>query len=131
MEENHCCACSHRDTLRHSDPSIYKEGAVCKAGRASGGVCRTAGDRRDHPAHHQHRRQYRALRTAELTLQKGQREKQNADLKYSAGLLDREAYLKEEQTWLERTASLDAARLALAEAMDDYDWAVLGFVSLR
>lgn len=72
-----------------------------------------------------------ALRTAELTLQKGQREKQNADLKYSAGLLDREAYLKEEQTWLERTASLDAARLALAEAMDDYDWAVLGFVSLR
>ena len=58
-------------------------------------------------------------------------EKQNADLKYSAGLLDREAYLKEDQTWLERTASLDAARLALAEAMDDYDWAVLGFVSLR
>ena len=72
-----------------------------------------------------------ALRTAEVTLQKGQREKQNADLKYSAGLLDREAYLRQEQSWLDCSASYDAAQLALTNALDTYDWAVAGSVSLR
>ncbi len=72
-----------------------------------------------------------ALRTAEITLQKGQREKQNADLKYSAGLMNRETYLKEEQTWLDRSASYEAAKLALTNALDTYDWAVEGFATLR
>ena len=72
-----------------------------------------------------------ALRTAEIALQKGQREKQNADLKYSAGLLDREAYLRQEQNWLDCSASYDAAQLALTNALDTYDWAVAGSVSLR
>ena len=55
----------------------------------------------------------------------------NADLKYSAGLLDREAYLRQEQSWLDCSASYDAAQLALTNALDTYDWAVAGSVSLR
>ena len=53
-------------------------------------------------------------------------QKQAADAKYRAGLISQTEYLSAEMEYIGQTASYRAADLAFEQAMDTYDWAVLG-----
>ncbi len=66
------------------------------------------------------------LLTAQIAFQKAQGQKQNADVKYNAGLLNQEEYLTEEMNYISQTASYKAADLAFTQAADTYGWAVMG-----
>lgn len=66
------------------------------------------------------------LLTAQIAFQKAQGQKQNADVKYNAGLLNQEEYLTEEMNYIFQTASYKAADLAFTQAADTYGWAVMG-----
>lgn len=66
------------------------------------------------------------LLAAQTAFQKAQGEKQNADIKYKAGLLSQEEYLTEEMNYISQTASYKAADLAFTQAADTYGWAVMG-----
>ena len=66
------------------------------------------------------------LQAAQTAYQKAQGEKQNADIKYKAGLINQEEYLTEEMSYISQTASYKAADLAFTQAADTYGWAVMG-----
>lgn len=52
------------------------------------------------------------------------------DAGYRAGILSGEDYLEAELDFLQATADLQSANLALQQSMDTYDWAVLGALKL-
>ncbi len=66
------------------------------------------------------------LQAACTAFQKAQGQKQNADIKYKAGLLSQEEYLTEEMNYISQTAAYKAADLAFTQAADTYGWAVMG-----
>lgn len=66
------------------------------------------------------------LQAAGTAFQKAQGQKQNADIKYKAGLLSQEEYLTEEMNYISQTATYKAADLAFTQAADTYGWAVMG-----
>ena len=66
------------------------------------------------------------LQAAWTAFQKAQGQKQNADIKYKAGLLSQEEYLTEEINYISQTATYKAVDLAFTQAADTYGWAVMG-----
>ena len=58
-------------------------------------------------------------------------QKQAADAKYRAGLISQTEYLSAEMEYIGQTASYRAADLAFEQAMDTYDWAVLGLAEIE
>lgn len=66
------------------------------------------------------------LQATQTAYQKAQGQKQNADIKYKAGLINQEEYLTEEMSYISQTASYKAADLAFTQAADTYGWAVMG-----
>lgn len=56
--------------------------------------------------------------------------KQQADTKYAIGMLSKDEYLMEELDYVQKEADYQAAGLALQQAMDTYDWAVLGIADV-
>ena len=54
----------------------------------------------------------------------------NAGQKYSLGMLSEAEYLEEQIQYVQKKASFESADLALLSAMETYDWAVLGVVTL-
>ena len=66
------------------------------------------------------------FQAAQTAYQKAQGQKQNADIKYKAGLINQEEYLTEEMSYISQTASYKAADLAFTQAADTYGWAVMG-----
>ena len=73
----------------------------------------------------------KALETAATGYEKAGREKQNADTKYSIGMLSQDEYLREQMNYIQRTAEYRSADLAFTQAMDAYDWAVLGIADIE
>ncbi|MGN0371920.1 MAG: TolC family protein [Enterocloster sp.] len=71
------------------------------------------------------------LETAKTGYQKAQQTKQNADLKYSLGMLSQDQYLAEEMAYIQSTAGYKAADLAFTQSMDTYEWAVLGIADIE
>ena len=61
---------------------------------------------------------------------KAQEAKRVSDLKASAGLIGEEEKLRAELDYVSAEASYNAAALAFLQAMDTYDWAVIGITSL-
>lgn len=72
-----------------------------------------------------------ALEQAQTGYEKARQTKQQADIKYGAGMLSREDYLREELSCIQKEADLKAADLALEQALDTYDWAVLGIADVE
>ena len=58
-------------------------------------------------------------------------QKQAADAKYRAGMISQTEYLSAEMEYIGQTASYRAADLAFEQAMDTYDWAVLGLAEIE
>ena len=58
-------------------------------------------------------------------------QKQAADAKYRAGMISQREYLSAEMEYIGQTASYRAADLAFEQAMDTYDWAVLGLAEIE
>nr|WP_289707229.1 TolC family protein [Enterocloster clostridioformis] len=56
--------------------------------------------------------------------------RQQADVKYAAGLIGRDEYLMEELQFIQKEGDYKAAQLAQQQAMDTYDWGVLGFADV-
>lgn len=54
-----------------------------------------------------------------------------AQSKYHMGMLDKAAYLGEEMQYIQKKAGLESADLELLQALEDYQWAVRGIVSLE
>lgn len=54
-----------------------------------------------------------------------------AQSKYQMGMLDKTAYLTEEMQYIQKKAGLESADLELLQALEDYQWAVRGIVSLE
>ncbi|MCD8221508.1 MAG: TolC family protein [Clostridiales bacterium] len=54
----------------------------------------------------------------------------NAQSKYSMGMLSRAEYLEEELTYIQKEADYKSAQLSLLQAMETYDWAVKGIMDL-
>lgn len=54
-----------------------------------------------------------------------------AQSKYHMGMLDKAEYLGEEMQYIQKQAGLEAADLELLQALEDYQWAVRGIVSLE
>lgn len=71
------------------------------------------------------------LDAAETSWQRAQQEKQNADLKYSIGMLSQEEHIEAEMSYVQAQASYKAADLALTQAIDTYGWAVLGIADME
>ena len=59
----------------------------------------------------------KALETAATGYEKAGREKQNADTKYSIGMLSQDEYLREQMNYIQRTAEYRSADLAFTQAM--------------
>lgn len=55
---------------------------------------------------------------------------QNAQGQYALGMLSRRAYLQEELSYMQKKMAFDLADLALVQALEEYDWAVKGIVTL-
>lgn len=51
-------------------------------------------------------------------------------MKYAAGLIGRDEYLMEELQFIQKEGDYKAAQLAQQQAMDTYDWGVLGFADV-
>ena len=75
----------------------------------------------------QKQQEYSSAKTA---WEKAQETKRIADLKASAGLTGAEDQLTAEMDFASAEASFKAAELAFLQALDTYDWAVTGIVSL-
>ena len=75
----------------------------------------------------QKQQEYNSAKTA---WEKAQETKRIADLKASAGLTGAEEQLTAEMDFASAEASFKAAELAFLQALDTYDWAVTGIVSL-
>jgi len=75
----------------------------------------------------QKQQEYSSAKTA---WEKAQETKSIADLKASAGLTGAEEQLTAEMDFASAEASFKAAELAFLQALDTYDWAVTGIVSL-
>ena len=75
----------------------------------------------------QKQQEYSSAKTA---WEKAQETKRIADLKASAGLTGAEEQLTAEMDFASAEASFKAAELAFLQALDTYDWAVTGIVSL-
>ena len=75
----------------------------------------------------QKQQEYNSAKTA---WEKAQETKRVADLKASAGLTGAEEQLTAEMDFTSAEASFKAAELAFLQALDTYDWAVTGIVSL-
>lgn len=75
----------------------------------------------------QKQQEYSSAKTA---WEKAQETKRIADLKASAGLTGEEEQLTAEMDFASAEASFKAAELAFLQALDTYDWAVTGIVSL-
>ncbi len=68
--------------------------------------------------------------TAKTAYENAGLKKQAADAKYRAGLISQSEYLSAEMEYIQQTAGYKAADLALQQAMDTYDWAVLGLAEI-
>ena len=69
--------------------------------------------------------------SAQIGWAKAQEAKRVSDLKASAGLLGEPERLSTELDYVSAEASFSAASLALLQAMDTYDWAVIGMTGLE
>ena len=72
-----------------------------------------------------------ALEQARTGYEKARINKQQADTKYAIGMLSKDEYLMEELDYVQKEADYKAADLALQQAMDTYDWAVLGIADIE
>ena len=71
-----------------------------------------------------------ALNTAEIKRAAAERQFQDANLKYSAGMLDRAGYLDAELAKLNADTAVRSAELSMVQAISTYNWAVAGQVSV-
>ena len=71
-----------------------------------------------------------SLQQAGTGYEKARLSKQQADTKYAIGMLSKDEYLMEELDYVQKEADYKAAGLALQQAMDTYDWAVLGIADV-
>ena len=69
--------------------------------------------------------------SAQIGWAKAQEAKRISDLKASAGLLGEPEQLSAELDYVSAEASFSAASLAFLQAMDTYDWAVIGMTGLE
>ncbi len=56
--------------------------------------------------------------------------KDQADRKWSLGMISRAEYLQAEVTWMTAEASMEQAGLDLTAAMEDYEWALKGLMNV-
>lgn len=60
-----------------------------------------------------------------------EKNKASADRKNALGMLSRQEYLTAENTWLSAKADFESAGLSLTAAMEEYEWAVKGYLELE
>lgn len=72
-----------------------------------------------------------ALEKARTGFEKALLNMQQTNNKYAVGMLSKDEYLMEELNYVQKEADYKAADLALQQAMDIYDWAVLGIAEVE
>lgn len=71
------------------------------------------------------------LKTEKTAYEKAVQEKNLADTKYSLGMLSQTEYLSAEMNAIQAEADYRSANLTLVQAMDTYEWAVMGIADVE